>query len=223
MNLDGERAGGQTLAAAMQRFARLPQVTLFALSVATVAGCKPPDEDLTHGYVKVRLSGDREVFAGTNKVQLRLKYDDCLTNFYQTRPNWTQEGADGFGVFGTREEGEGWRERLCELNVTDLADCEVTNFEQQLDPAAPSKGLLVEYQITGEIANQVLAFGPMPTPEGGLISCMDGNDPVVEFQSGAAQGYNGNAQLWSSVSASPDSAIPRQGTGAEMRITCDTN
>ncbi len=186
---------------------------LFALT-----GCSDPPAADTHSFVKVlfaRAQSEADSpYTGTAQVQIQMAYENCYQTFYEANPNWAVDGEDGAEVFGTVEDGgEGWKDRLCDENVSSLADCEVVEFQQLLDVATR---LTVTYNVSGPLENRVLLFGPLPDKE--LADCEGGLSPRVRLETGGTRGVDASgAQVWgvSSVSSSGE-AVP--GDGAELVV-----
>ncbi len=179
--------------------------------VIPLSGCPEDEEILTHGYVKLEMRrGESQAtnpFVGTASVIATMDYDDCLKGFYDANPSLTQDGPEGAKVFGTREDGgEGWADRLCEDGQeSSQASCTITELEQQLEKV---KQLTITYNITDELENHVLLFGPLPTKA--TAKCAD---PIVKVSAnGAIKGRNGDGDtVWETESFSPNAAVTGQG------------
>jgi hypothetical protein len=185
-----------------------------------VAGCPPGNEDLEHGFVKLQLTPSEaetcDIFGGTVVVEITMYYDECLTSYYTGNPDAQINGRDGELVFGGEDlGGEGWKDRLCEVDVGSLVECTVIDFEQELNDM--SRFLTVTLAVTGEICNRVAPFGPLPTQE--KAGCEGGSLPVVRLTSpGNVRGRDANdAIIWQAGSFSPFEAATNQ--GAEIRIS----
>lgn len=167
-----------------------------------------PDVELQHGFVRVQLQRAAEQpadpFVGTDRVQITLNYEQCLFDFYVESPDWQPSGDDGVTVFGSADlGGEGWFDRLCQVDVPDLVDCEVASIEQQLDPIPV---LRISYVVTGELDGRVLPFGPLPTAA--LAGCVDPALPTVRLSNGnLVVGYDGtNTKIWDGSTFAPEIA-----------------
>ena len=194
-------------------------VPIFALAVA---GCEedpaPPD---THGFVKIGLlRGTAETmspYTGTSKIRVTMTYDSCFAGFYESNPNWTQNGVDGAPVFGTVDDGgEGWRDRLCSPLDTSQAECSIDSFDQNLTMA---QQLTIIYSVGQDLENRFLKFGPLPLiseiPE---FEC-EGGAPRVTIQAQQVTGENNSgATIWSGQSLeSEGAATPGQGKQIGIR------
>ncbi len=82
---------------------------LASLCTFTFAGCKPDPEVLTHGYVQLEFqrgdSAPSNPYLGTAQVVATMKYEECLTAFYDSNPSFQQGGPDGEAIFGDRDLG----------------------------------------------------------------------------------------------------------------------
>lgn len=200
--------------------ARLTVGLLAGLCATT--GCDETTEPLTHGAVRVEfLRADNEgssPYTGTVQVVITLDYLDCLIAFYERETTWKQDGPDGFPVYGTFEDGgEGWKDRLCDGSLPDDGrgvDCTVLAIEQELEQ---SKHLKVTYEVTGDIENRQINFGPLPTTE--LAACDGTGQPKVRVgTNGAIRGLSGDGNLvWETKSFTPDQAATDQGQAIKVR------
>lgn len=204
----------------------ITRATLSALVLSTLApttGCEPNDEGpLTHGTVKLEFlraeNEETSPYTGATQVLITLDYLDCLISFYDRETTWRQEGPDGFPVFGTKEDGgEGWADRLCDGSLPDEGrgvDCSVVSITQELDV---SKHLSVLYEVSGDIENRIIHFGPLPTAE--LAMCDGGGTPIVRVGSnGAIRGQTAAGdRIWETKSFSPDKAGTNQGQAIKVR------
>ncbi len=191
---------------------------LLGLSLSMVACGGDGPEELEHGTVKVRFrrapNVDTNPFVGTVNVEITLDYLDCIIDFYNRTPDYTQEGVVGLPVFGTADQGgEGWVDRLCDNDDPEAADCNVVSIEQEL---VMSQRLTVLYEMTGEIEDRYVEFGPLPTEE--TAACEGFGQPIVRVGSnGAVRGLNGNGDtVWETVSFDPDKAATGQGQAIEI-------
>jgi len=194
---------------------------LASLSVAVLlsaAGCAPDEEELRHGYVKLEFlrgdSVDSNPYVGTTQIIATMQYLECLSGYYAENMNERADGPDGAAVFGTREEGgEGWRDRLCEVDLPMPIDCEVVSISQQLD-VGTADTLSVVYNVMGDIEGRQLAIGPFPNPE--TAACMAGELPEVRVSQAGMKGKAGDTDLWRTETFTPTEAVV--GQGAPIRI-----
>jgi hypothetical protein len=169
------------------------------------------DVELQHGFVHLLLQADpagmEDPFVGTNRIEVTMLYEECLFGFYEANPSWAQTGPDGEDVFGPLSSGgEGWLDRLCEVPLADLVDCQVETISQQLDPIP---ALRVTYSVDAMLDGRVLPFGPLPTAE--LAQCEGGTLPTVRITNGdAIRGFDGVDPVWHALSFEPDSAATDQ-------------
>lgn len=185
-----------------------------------LAGCPgPPAEELDHGVVWIKLqrgtSQSDNPYVGTSKIHVTLLYLECLIDFYNANPDYQQLGVEGAPVFGSSEDGgEGWLDRLCDLDNPNKVDCTVDGFDQELDAA---KQLSVVYSIEGDPEDRELPFGPIPTAE--LAACEAGQQPIVRVGSnGAVRGVDGNGDtLWNTEAFGPSEATTGQGRTIDIR------
>jgi len=178
-----------------------------------------------HGSVKLEFRRGDGVgvnpFEGTSIMEVTLNYEACLIDFYTANSNWSPNGVDGETVFGGADlEGEGWKDRLCELGSI---DCEVVSLTQQLDPNLGS-WLKVSYQISSEIENHEIHFGPLPLPD--LAVCEAGAAPTVRVSNmSAVRGLDGlppdGEVIWAIQKFNPDNAFADQ--GASINIDGELN
>lgn len=193
---------------------------LCLLLVAPLAGCPGEDPvDLDHGVVWLQLlRGESEAenpYVGTAKLEITLLYLECLIDFYETNPDYQQDGVEGALVFGTSEDGgEGWRDRLCEVSNPNRANCTVDSFRQELVAA---RQLTVTYTIEGDLENKEVPFGPVPKAE--LAACEAGGQPIVRVGSnGAVRGLTGSGEtLWNTEAFNPAEAATDQGGAIKIR------
>lgn len=199
-------------------------VALLSLVALCATGCAEEPEDLTHGFVKVKFArGGAEAdspYIGTTEITMTMTYDSCFTNFYDTNPNWTQEGIDGALVFGTLDDGdEGWKDRLCSPRDADGVECEVIEIDQELDVADQ---LTVTYSATGEVENRTLKFGPLPLVDKIPEFQCDGGSPRVQIDPQQIRGRNaaGNV-IWEGEALDADMASPT--FGGEITVRAAAN
>lgn len=204
---------------------RLPTRALvsgLALTTALlVAGCEEEEEELTHGFVKLELrpaeNVDVSIFAATAEVVGIMTYGECLVSFYNSNVNWASDGIDGGPVFGTREDGgEGWKDRLCEQDAAEQADCEILELTQLLDQTAQMR---VRYAINDtNLEGRFLKFGPLPTQE--LAMCEGGLAPLVRTTGpGTLQGFDvGGNKIWDTETFDPSEAATNQGQAIRVRV-----
>lgn len=175
------------------------------------SGCQKDPEELTQGVVKLSFQRAENQgappYAGTQKVIATLTYESCLIDYYERNPGQKADGRDGEQIFGSSElGGEGWLDRLCELDLRGQADCEVQTIEQQINVATNNQ-LTVTYTILGDLEYRILPFGPLPTAK--TAACMN-EQPSVRVKS--VDGYDGSgARLWRTQNFNPDHAITGQG------------
>jgi hypothetical protein len=166
-----------------------------------------PDVELQHGFVRVQLQaadGERDPFAGTARMQITLNYEQCIFDFYVANPDWRPDGPDGEGVFGSSDlGGEGWYDRLCSVDVPDIADCDVAMIEQQLDPIPV---LRITYVVSGDLDGKVVPFGPLPMLA--LAGCSDEVLPTVRLSNGnLVVGYDdASTEIWDGGTYDPSTA-----------------
>lgn len=163
---------------------------------------------LTHGSFSLRLersdSQTSDPFAGTGTVIATFEYEQCLRQFYETHPQWSDDGPQGVAIFGGREAGgEGWRDRLCEQSD---AQCEIASIGQDVDM------LSVTYRVSGPLEGHTLEFGPVPTEA--LAACSDGVAPTMRFV--GVRGYDAETGelLWTPEAISP----PRASVGGVVEV-----
>lgn len=186
-----------------------------ATAFVFLSGCKPDDESLTHGFVKLKLARSEaatdEPFVGTAKITANMVYEDCLRSFYSSNPNYEQDGLDGTLIFGSLADGgEGWSDRLCMDPESDQVHCEVESIDQNLDQ---QRRLSVTYNVTDPgLETRFLKFGPLPTED--LAGCL----PVVGLDTSPVFGESANGDaLWETESFNPDTASTGQGGSIQIR------
>jgi hypothetical protein len=193
---------------------------LSLVAMLALPGCPKEEEELRHGIVKLLfLRGEGEdasPFSGTAQVTITMEYRDCLIGYYDANMNMRQQGVDGELVFGSEElGGEGWLERLCELEIESMIDCTVEEFTQELDVGAPK--LTVVYNVSGEMEGRQLPIGPFPDRE--EAACMGGALPEVRLI--GARGHNADGtEVWrlQATGASADAVIDQ---GAAIEIAAE--
>jgi len=191
---------------------RLVRLSLAALVLSGI-GCKAEEEELNHGIVKLEFrrgeNEDDNPFVGTATVTATMEYRECLIDYYVNNPSQRQDGVDGELVFGTEEQGgEGWTDRLCEIEVPSQLDCTVESIEQQLDTGAPK--MTVIYNVSGDIEGRQVAIGPFPDRD--HAECMSGLSPEVRVLAGSTTGANSEGtRVWSTQTTNPSDAIVDQG------------
>ncbi|WAS94206.1 hypothetical protein [Nannocystis punicea] len=98
-------------------------------------------------------------FAGTAKIRITLKYDQCLIDYYTKRhPEHAFDAPEGAAIV------DDWRARLCDELPDALVPCEVESLAQTLDEGASKFELAVTYQIgdPAQIDGRRLLWGPGP-------------------------------------------------------------
>jgi hypothetical protein len=192
---------------------------LVGLGLMTTACTEDGGEELEHGVVQVqfrRAEGEAgNPYTGTVQLEITLTYLECLTNFYANNPDYTQEGIVGLPAFGTLDQGgEGWTDRLCDDDDGEAAPCNVVSIKQELVSA---QYLTVVYEITGELEDRYVNFGPLPTPE--LAMCEGFSQPIVRVAAnGQIRGVAGNGDVvWVTKSFDPDQAFTGQGQRIQIR------
>jgi hypothetical protein len=190
---------------------RLAPLSFVAVAVLAT-GCPAEEEELVNGIVKLELrrgsSEDSNPFGGTTEIVATFNYGECLLDYYENNPNMRQDGVDGALVFGTEEQGgEGWTDRLCDIEVGADADCQRVVLEQQLSQMV-NKRLEITYTVTGELENRKLPAGPFPDAE--EAACMGGTSPTVSL--GLVKGRNAAGEdVWETESFDPTQAVIDQG------------
>ena len=192
---------------------RLARLSLVALVLSAV-GCKPEEEELANGIVKLEFrrgdNVDTNPFVGTATIEVTMEYGECLVDYYNNNSNERQDGVDGELVFGPSDlGGEGWTDRLCEYDLGQPIDCTVESIEQRLDPPAAPQ-LTVVYRVMDDVENRQLAIGPFPDRE--HANCMNGGDPEVRVGVSQASGKNTEgAEVWKTETTNPNEAVIDQG------------
>lgn len=187
-----------------------------------LSGCPAePAEELEHGIVNIEFKrGQSETdspYFGTARIEVTLRYDECLINFYDANPDYNIFGPEGALVFGTLEDGgEGWKDRLCDSDAAGVVDCVVEEFTQELDVA---KQLTIAYSVSGDIEDRQLPFGPLPDQE--LAQCEPGSAPIVRVNAnGAVRGLDASGSpVWNTETFSPSLAETGQGQPITIRAT----
>jgi hypothetical protein len=195
---------------------RLAPLSFVAVAVLAT-GCPAEEEELRHGIVKLEfrrsVSEDANPFGGTTEIIASFNYGECLLDYYANNPNMRQDGVDGALVFGTEEQGgEGWTDRLCEIEVGGDADCQGVVLVQQLEQMV-NKRLEITYTVTGELENRRLPAGPFPDRE--EAACMGGGSPIVSL--GTVKGRNADGEdVWNTESFDPTQAVIDQGAAFKI-------
>lgn len=168
-----------------------------------------PVVDLEHGFVLIHLqrAADEpaDPFVGTERIIVTLNYEQCLFDFYVANPDYAQGSGEDMNIWGTLDEGgEGWFDRLCEVDVPGLVDCSVATFEQQLEPIPV---LRITYLVTEPLEDMMLPFGPLPTAE--LAACTGDVLPTVRLSSGdLVRGFDAqNVDIWQGSTFDPAIAV----------------
>lgn len=135
------------------------------------AAREPSREELRdlHGLVQLRLlRGEAEPsdpYAGTDRVEVSLEYDECIRTFYERNPDYGLDGELGRKIFGSPESG--WFD-MC--RGAEPVVCEVTEIRPSVPTSGGSgTGLTVVYSVAGHIEGRALGFGPLPARE--LAEC----------------------------------------------------
>ncbi len=149
----------------------------------------------------------RDPFVGTTQVSVTLLYLQCLRDFYDAHPQWSQDGPDGAVAF------EAAMTELC-VPEADGIECSVAEIRQELDVV---RQLTVVYDVQPPIEGGTLRFGPLPTA--GLAGCADGGLPIVRVGSnGAVRGLDGAGDVvWNMESFNPAEAATDQGAPITIR------
>lgn len=141
------------------------------LGLLVAWGCDPSNEGVDveqgvaandlgdeHQFVELRIDGSEpERLAQTTTIRAMLYYSDCLSSFYIDEPQWGYAGSEGRSVF-ERAEVEG----LCLAEDPELVQCAVTGIRQEFHG---DDLLVIDFEVTGELADRRLRVGPLPTPQ----------------------------------------------------------
>ena len=192
------------------RAATASVLSLTCLLAAVACTEETPDD---HGSVAVRIlpaAGMTEYFGQTSLVTIQVRYNSCLSEFYETNPSYQTDGVEGSLVFET------WKDRLCNPEeFTNLADCTVAGYQQFLDGDLPQ--IRVTYEITDgtSIPNAQFRVGPFPLED--LAGCA----PTVEVPAAGVAGLDVEQKvIWRGTSVdSENTASPNQ--GADIEVTVD--
>lgn len=186
----------------MSRLPLIAGLGLFASSLVFSA-CKEPEAE-EFGFTCVELlqaaSEDSDPFVGTAQIEVKLRYESCLINYFTKSHNENaMNGVDGAELF------EEWKERLCSESVSDpLVPCEVESIVQELVDSEqnPIYQATVTYNITdaSKINSRTLLWGPGPVQA--YADCQAGDRPFVRLGLPSdIIGYNAAGdRLWSALS-----------------------
>jgi hypothetical protein len=189
----------------------------FAAIAILATGCPDPEEELRNGIVKLEFhrgaSVDSNPYGGTVEVVASFNYGECLLDYYTNNPNERQDGVDGALVFGTDEQGgEGWTDRVCDIDLGANVECSAVVLRQQLDQMVNQR-LEITYTVSGELENRRLAAGPFPDRD--EAACMGGSAPEVGL--GSVKGRNSDgADVWNTESFDPTQAVIDQGAAFKI-------
>lgn len=188
------------------------RLALSFVAILFASGCAPDEEELRNGIVKLEFargqSQNSSPFPGTAQIEATLNYRDCLELYYEENMDQRQDGPEGFKVFGTEADGgEGWVDRLCELDLPQQMNCSIESLEQQLDAQTPK--LTIVYNILDDnVEGAQLAAGPFPNRE--EVTCMGGALPEVGL--GTVRGLDSSgATVWNTETFDPTRAVIDQG------------
>lgn len=172
------------------------------------------DADVDYGTVVIRLREAPNVtadpFPGTARVSITLDYLDCLLDFHERNPSWSEGGAAGEHVFAAAEAPGG----LC----MDARVVDITCFDASISQGPEGLDQTVDYRVGDVRTGSTLAFGPLPSSE--QASCPAGQEPIVRVASNdAVQGFDAAGNLlWEAISFDPDKAATDQGQPIEIRV-----
>ena len=176
--------------------------------VMLVCGCSGGEDrgDDRHGTVELQValaaSAPTDLLGDTARVEASLEYGECLTGFYEKRPDLTIAGVEGERVFAD------WEQRLCGEDPG-AAPCEVLGFDQNLDHAF----LEVDYEVERVVENHWFAYGPVPLEDlAGCVTTMRVTDDL------SLAGYSiDDTLLWETRSFEPAEAA--SGDGQAIRFS----
>lgn len=130
----------------------------------------------TNGFVCVAMGVgeglDTDPYEGTRTVQITLRYDPCLDEYYRNvHPERRLDGPQGMDLFAL------WKSRLCSEPVDALVKCEVVGFEQAIPFDGEPATMTITYAIPadGDLLGRKLLWGPGPLPA--AAECMSGDLP----------------------------------------------
>jgi hypothetical protein len=179
--------------------------------LAAVACTEEAADD--HGSVAVRVlpaAGNTAYFPATTQVTIQVRYNTCLSEFYDTNPSYQIDGVEGSEVFSA------WQDKLCDGGeFSNLADCTVETYDQFLDDALPQMRVTYGINDGATIPNAQLRVGPIPLED--LAGC----PPTIEIPAAGVSGLDvaGNV-IWRGTSVdSENTARPNQ--GADVEVTVD--
>jgi hypothetical protein len=104
-------------------------------------------------------SVEGDPFAGTAKIRITLKYDQCLIDYYTKRhPEHRFDAPEGAAIV------DEWRARLCSELPDSLVPCEVESLAQTFEEGISKFEMAVTYQIgdPARIDGRLLLWGPGP-------------------------------------------------------------
>ncbi len=196
------------------RLSRPRPATLALLAATALPACKNEGPKSNHGYVRLqfrRVQASEDPFQGTRTIDVKLKYDTCLTDFYTNNPNWAFEGIDGAEVVQEFRDPESSLNPCNQKDSTRATiDCQLASVSQDL--SADRINMVAEVADPNDIEDAVLFVGPVPCAE--LTGC----DPIVTLSSASVSGKNNNGGVvWSMQSFSNPNNIACE-PGAPMEV-----
>ena len=144
------------------------------------------------------LTQDDDPFVGTDTIEVRVSYSQCINQFYLAdSPSYQFNGVDGQPV------SDAWLEsqQACDAErYPGLIDCDVVGFEQIfLAPQSPDTTAGF-FRMTLKVNNDQLTgrsitVGPLPGP--GITGATCDGAPEVSIDNETVKGYDANGdQLW---------------------------
>jgi hypothetical protein len=196
-------------------FSRAAIVSALSLTCLFAAVACTEDVADDHGSVAIRVlpaAGNTAYFPQTTQVTIQVRYNTCLSEFYQTNPSYQIDGVEGSEVFGS------WQERLCNSGeFSNIADCTVEGYQQFLDDALPQMRVTYGINDGASIPNAQFRVGPVPLED--LAGCA----PTIEVPAAGVSGLDAaGTVIWRGTSVdSENTARPNQ--GADVEVTVDMN
>ena len=177
-------------------------VPAMLLSLSTNACGGDSNSGDGHDVIRVEMhwaeNVDVDPFVGTTRIQARLKYSQCINQFYLAdSPEYQFDSIDGEKVLNDWMESN----RICdESEYEGVIGCEVDSVQQVfIDPNNPdaAQGLLtINFSITDDkLTGRKVVFGPLPGA--GLTDATCDGKPDVTISQDVVKGFDANdVLLW---------------------------
>lgn len=177
-------------------------VSALLLSLGVTACVDDSSSGDGHDVIKISMNWaenvDEDPFVGTSRIVARLKYSQCINQFYLAENTSYQfDGIDGQRILSDWNS----ENRICDpARYPGTVGCEVDSVQQvfiDADNPDAAQGLLtINLNVTDEaLTGRVVQFGPLPDAD--LTDATCNGKPNVSINQDVLKGYDANdVLLW---------------------------